>query len=199
MPFLYRKKYLRDTEILNLEEQDRKFERDARETFRTSRIDHMRTLRTTETKKMEDMTEKWKQTQLVKKNRRVRDLHYELSLLQIAELKSLRERQVHTKDEVVGIEQFERNMKRMGISGNDGSDQRMSISYETKDAYEHRIKDQLNSTFPADKEVGDFKAHLKERTAAKRLARYEKARRRRRALVDQANTLGASQPESTET
>lgn len=156
----------------------------------------MHTLRASETKKLEDMTEKWKQTQLVKKNRRVRDLHYELSLLKVAELKNLRERQVHTKDEVVGIEQFERNMKRMGISGNDGSDQRMSISYETKDAYEHRIKDQLNSTFPADKEVDNFKAHLKERTAAKRLARYEKARRRRRALVDQANTLGASQPES---
>lgn len=193
---IFRKKYLRDTEILNLEKDDMKAEMERRSTFRTSRIDHMHTLHLSETKKMDDMTERWRQTQIVKKNRRTRDLQFELSQLEINNLKSLRDRQVHTKDETNGIEQFERNMKRMGISGNDGADQRMSISYETKEAYQQRIRDLMNEKLPKDEEIDTFKSQLKERTASKRLARYEKARRRRRALVDQANTLGSSQPES---
>jgi hypothetical protein len=191
-----RNKYLRDTEILHLEEADREYEQRHRQEFINSRVNHMHTVLATEKKKMDDMTEKWKKTQFVKTQRRTRDLQYELSQLEISDLKSLRQRQIHTKDEIVGIEQFERNMKRMGISTGEGADQRISVSYEAKDAYEQRIKDLSKETFPPDEEVNKFKSQLKERTTTKRLARYEKARRRRRALVDQAETLANSLPES---
>ena len=39
--------------------------------------------------------------------------------------------------------------------------------------------------WPTNEEVSDFVTQLKDRTEEKRKARYEQARRRRRALVDQ--------------
>lgn len=140
------------------------------------------------------MTGKWKATQRVKYNRRIRDTQFEMSQMKIAELKILQARQLHHHDERKGIEEFEKNMKRMGISdGGGGAGDRMSISYETPVAYEERLKARSQVAFPTDEEINNFQSQLKERTAAKRLARYEKARRRRRAMVDQTNALNNNQ------
>lgn len=134
------------------------------------------------TRKTLEMAERWKETQKVKKNRQIRDLQFELALTQMEELQGLKQKQMHERQEKDGIVQFERNMKKLGITSNE-SNGGMSISYETTEAYESRIKQLANQTMPTSEEVNNFKEQLKERTAANRLARYEKARRRRRALV----------------
>lgn len=135
------------------------------------------------TRKIEEMTEKWKKTQKVKKDRQIRDLQFELTMSRVEELKDLQQKQIHERQEKEGITQFERNMKKLGIAAGDSNEGGMSISYETKEAYEERIKELANQTMPTSEEVNNFKEQLKDRTAANRLARYEKARRRRRALV----------------
>lgn len=132
-----------------------------------------------------EITERWKATQLVKKDRRVRDLQYELALLKIAELKDLRARQTHNADQVGGIDNFERIMKRSGIGADGGGGGQMSVTYEDGEAFLHRLEATAKATFPSNEEVGNFVTQLKERTQENRAARYEKARRRRRALVDQ--------------
>lgn len=182
---------MRDSQILDMEQQDRIDEEQRRRSFRDNHIEHMHTLKAVQTKKIEDMTERWKETQLVKKNRQVRDLHFELATQRIENLHALHQRQVHTKQERSGIEEFERNMKRMGISGNEGAEQRMSVSYEATDAYEQRLRELNAEKFPTNEDVSNFKMQLRERTIAKRQARYEKARRRRRALIDQTSNENA--------
>lgn len=153
-----------------------------RSVLRQTMINKHKSLMAENTRKTQEMTEKWKETQKVKKNRQIRDLQFELALTQMEELQRLKQKQIHERQEKDGIVQFERNMKKLGITSNE-SNGGMSISYETTEAYESRIKQLANQTMPTSEEVNNFKEQLKERTAANRLARYEKARRRRRALV----------------
>ena len=61
----------------------------------------------------------------------------------------------------------------------------MTISYEDKKVYENRVNINAKNQWPTNEEVSDFVTQLKDRTEEKRKARYEQARRRRRALVDQ--------------
>lgn len=177
-----------EKKISELEEQDKRRCDDERRDRRQERLDHHRTLMQQSVQKMKDMTINWKATQEVKKERRIRDLQLELSQLKKEELQKLHTKQIHENDEQLGIIEFERNMKRLGV-GNDGTESRLAISYETYDAYESRIKSLSHKKFPTNEEINNFVSQLKERTTNKRAARYEKARRRRRALVDQANSL----------
>jgi wyosine [tRNA(Phe)-imidazoG37] synthetase (radical SAM superfamily) len=140
------------------------------------------------TRKTDEMTEKWKATQEVKKNRQIRDLQYELTVSRIEELQKVRQTQIHQYQETKGINDFERNMKKLGIAGGSSGEGGMTISYETREAYEARMQRLALKQMPTNEEVNNFKTQLKERTAANRLARYEKARRRRRALVPSEDT-----------
>jgi hypothetical protein len=164
-----------------MEQEDRRREEAERATLRQTLLTKHTVLMNENTRKMDEMTEKWKKTQLVKKNRQIRDLQYELAVSRRGELLQLQQKQVHEKQEKDGIVEFERNMKKLGIAPN-GNDSGMTISYEAPEAYEDRIKQLAAQTMPTEEEISNFKTQLKERTTANRLARYEKARRRRRAL-----------------
>ena len=130
------------------------------------------------------ITDRWKDTQRVKKDRQVRDLQYELAMLKIADLKNLRATQIHAADQVSGVTAFERIMKRSGLGGDEGG-AALSVSYEDGEAFIQRLEQTAKDKFPSDQEVGNFVTQLKERTHDNRVARYEKARRKRRAMVDQ--------------
>ncbi|RYH22981.1 hypothetical protein EON65_18390 [archaeon] len=135
---------------------------------------------------MQELTKNWKSTQMVKRDRIKRDLQFEMVTEEIGTLKHTYKQQLAKKDEMTGIESFEKNMKKMGISTGDGENVRLSISYEAGDIYEKRLQDTVASKLPSNEEIQSFVNQLKDRTAEKRQARYEKARRRRRALTGAA-------------
>lgn len=168
-----------------MEEEDERRRIEERDHLRQTMLDQDRTMRAEHQKRMDDMTTKWKGTQIVKRERKIRDLQFELATRKIEELKSLRERQIHDADNTNGVVNFERNLKRLGIGGGDGADLRLSVSYEANEAFEKRLETSALESLPKNEEIHQFMGQLKERTAEKRAARYEKARRRRRALVDQ--------------
>ncbi len=151
-------------------------------------------LQTTNKLKDDGITDRWKGTQRVKKERQIRDLQYELAMLKIADLKGLKARQVHASDQVDGVNAFERIMKRSGIgAGDDGNGgQPLSVTYEDGEAFIQRLEQTAREKFPSNEEVSNFVTQLKERTQDNRVARYEKARRKRRAMVDQNNNTAAA-------
>ena len=67
----------------------------------------------------------------------------------------------------------------------EGAGEHLTVTYEDGDLYWQRLDEIVAEKGPSDSSVGDFLSQLKERTKEKRTARYEKARRRRRMLVDQ--------------
>lgn len=187
--YYIRNTYKADAKITMDIEREEEEKRHRRQELRDSLISTFHGVHEHNTHKFDEMTGKWKATQRVKRNRRIRDTQFELAQMKIEELKRTQQRLLHNRDERKGIEDFEKNMKRMGISGSDGGDERMSISYETPAAYEQRLQERSAVTLPTDEEINNFQSQLKERTASKRLARYEKARRRRRAMADPTNAL----------
>ena len=84
----------------------------------------------------------------------------------------------------------------IGEEGAEGAGEQLAVTYEDGDLYWQRLDEIVAEKGPSDNTVGDFLSQLKERTKEKRTARYEKARRRRRMLVDQgllaAKTLARS-------
>jgi len=191
-----RTKYKADRLIRDLEKEDEERMIQERTDYRDNLLNKSHTLKEENTKYIQDMTQKWKQTQLVKKNRMIRDLHYELAQLTKQDLTKLHATQVHRTQEENGIVDFEKNMKRLGIGSGEGAEMAMTVSYETTDNYEERIQQIAKQQFPTNEEVNNFKTQLKERTETNRLARYEKARRKRRAMVEQA-AMAASKSTST--
>jgi hypothetical protein len=163
-----------------------------RSIYRDSLLTQNRTLKAENTKFIHDITERWKETQRVKKNRMIRDLHFELAQVTKQDLTKLYATQVHRAQEERGIVDFEKNMKRLGIGSGEGSDMAMTVSYETNENFEERLQQVAEKQFPTNEEISNFKTQLKERTEANRLARYEKARRKRRAMVEQQAALGNS-------
>jgi hypothetical protein len=166
-------------------EEDERRKLEERELLRQTMLETDRKLRETQVQRIEDITTRWRATQKVKRDRNKRDLQFEMATRTIEDLKALRSRQIHSADNQNGVVGFEKNLKRLGINGGEGSDTHMSISYEAHDAFEKRLQQLANDTRPPDEEIMGFNKELKERTAEKRAARYEKARRRRRALVEQ--------------
>jgi hypothetical protein len=157
-----------------------------RDTRRQDLLTYDRTLTETHNTHDAQITTNWKATQKVKKDRQVRDLQYEMALLKVAELKDLKGRQIHRSDQVNGVTNFERIMKRSGL-GAGGEGGTLSVTYEDSEAFLQRLEQTAKETFPSNEETSNFVTQLKERTHDNRTARYEKARRRRRALVDQNN------------
>ena len=139
----------------------------------------------TNTKFIEDIIVNWKATQKVKKDRQIRDLQYELSLIKKEELNSIKNRNNYKLEETEGISDFEKIMRRNGIGADEGGGPPLSISYEQASNFQDRISSLAKSQWPTNEEVSDFVTQLKDRTQEKRAARYEKARRRRRAAVGQ--------------
>lgn len=115
----------------------------------------------------------------------MRDIQYELAVRKIAELKKEKSRIEHAKDSDRGVEEFQKILKRSGLGGDDGSNQKMTVSYEDGESFINRLEETVQQKWPSNEEVSDFLTQLKDRTAEKRQARYEKERRKRRALIDQ--------------
>ena len=134
-----------------------------------------------------NITTRWSSTQEDKKKRQVRDLQFELATLKINELRHKNRSSRLKKDQEIGIDAFETNLKRSGISGNDDG-QPLSTTYEDAELFINRLEQTAGKSWPSDDDTNDFMMQLKGRTKESRIARYEKARRRRRMLVEQANS-----------
>jgi hypothetical protein len=186
---IIRTKYKRETEILQLEEQDRLKQLEDRRVFRDTNRNKLHTLQETHKHKTQDLVLHWRESQLVKYNRQKRDLQFEMVQNRIEQYQKLRQDQLHKQTEIHGIDEFEKNMKRMGLGVQEDADSRLNISYETNEAYQQRMALMNQEQFPTHEEIDNFKTQLKERTNAKKQARYEKAKRRRRALLEQATAL----------
>lgn len=127
---------------------------------------------------------RWTKSLDVKNHREVRDLQFELASLKVKELKTRNTNRFYDSQQNDGINEFERNLKRSGIGGGDENSQ-LATTYEDGMVFMNRIEEIAQTKWPTNSEVGDFKSQLKQRTAEKAAARYDKARRRRRMLVDQ--------------
>lgn len=182
----FRFKYKQDRIIKADEEAEKARKLKEQENLRRSLLESSQKLHASNSKFIEDITVNWKATQKVKKDRQIRDLQYELSLIRKDELNAISRRNHYTKDETEGITSFEKIMKRNGIgAAEDGSGPPLSISYEDSAVFQDRLSTLAKSQWPTNEEVSDFVTQLKERTQGNRAARYEKVRRRRRAAVGQ--------------
>lgn len=157
-----------------------------RDKSRQDLLDKSRNLHFTNTKFIEDIDKNWKATQRVKRNRNIRDLQFEMSMLKTAELKETYTRNHYNNEQANGFVSFEKIMRRNGLGGDESNGPPLSISYEDKKVFEQRVHKNATEKWPTNEEVSDFVTQLKGRTEEKRVARYEQERRRRRALVDQA-------------
>lgn len=177
-------KFREDKKILKAEEAEYQSKIKARDDRRDMFIKTDRLKRETNTKTMADIDKRWKATQRVKRDRRIRHLQYELFLKKEESLKNELDRQKYDKDVTMGVVEFEKIMKRSGI-GADAETGNPSISYEDGEAFIERLEKKAQSNWPTNEECSDFLNQLKERTNEKRVARYEKERRKRRTALSQ--------------
>lgn len=131
------------------------------------------------------MKTEWAATQRVKKDRQIRDLQFEMATQKISELKKNRSNNWHNKEQTVGFDKFEINLKRSGLGGGDDSGDGLTISYEDSQLFQNRLEEIASKNWPTNSDVGNFLTQLNERTTQKRNARQDKDRRRRRMLVEQ--------------
>ena len=134
--------------------------------------------------------QKWDANQHAKKDRKTRDLQFELALGTKRTLNIKNNNQRHQVDQESGIDTFEMNLKRSGIGGDVDEGGSLLPSAEDSSIFMNRLELNANKDWPTDGEVGDFKQVLEKRTKELRVARAEKARRKRRMLVDQDTALG---------
>ena len=139
-------------------------------------------------RKLRDEAEKniWKKDQADKRQRKIRDLQFELAMSKKAELIAHQQKTVHATEQKLGIEHFEKSLKRSGIGGDDASSAPLETSYEDPEAFLKRLEAIASKDWPTDSEIRDFQLHLRKRTKEAKQARMEKIRRRRRMQVDQA-------------
>ena len=164
----------------------------AQSRFRQNLLEKTKKLQEFNLKSSAELKHNRAKTQVIKKERQSRDLKYELAVLKVSELKSIKTKNHYNNDQKSGIENFEKIMKRNGIGSSDSGGDVNSISHEDGEEFLNRIESTAASKWPSNEEISDFVTQLKQRTLEKRVARYEKARRRRRALVDQAAAAASS-------
>lgn len=181
---LFRFKYKEDRTIQQAEREEKARKLEERDKLRKELLSSGKKLHESNTQFIDNIVTNWKATQKVKKDRQIRDLQFELSLLKKEELINTINRNHYGKDQAEGIVQFEKIMKRNGIGASeDGGGPPLSVSYEDPAVFNKKIEETAKAQWPSNEEVSDFVTQLKERTQEKRAARYEKTRRRRRAAV----------------
>lgn len=151
----------------------------------TDDIQKLRTVKANRENKEELLKTNWKKTQKVKRDRQIRDLHFENAVYAIKELRTLRANQVCNNEQMNGIDQFEQILRRAGISGGDDDMAELTTTYEEGEAFIKRLEDTAQKKWPSNESVNDFLIHLKETTQGNRQARHEKAIRKRKMLVEQ--------------
>lgn len=148
-----------------------------------------RVTREVNSKRDVEISKNWVETLEMKRERQMRDLKFELATQKFAELKKESSRALHHNEQVEGIETYEANLKRCGMGGGGDDDgHTFAVSYEENGAFLSRIEEISQKNWPTNEDASDFMTQLKQRTKEKRSARYEKARRRRRLLVEQKRT-----------
>ena len=155
--------------------------KDTHDATATQRITH----RLANTQKDQGVTDRWIVTEEDKRKRQVRDLQFELATVKIDSLRRKKRSNGAKNEQVKGIDAFEVNLKRSGLGGgDDGGD--LSTTYEDPELFGERLRSMAHKNWPSNDETSDFKNQLQKRTTENRVARYEKDRRRRRMLVEQA-------------
>jgi hypothetical protein len=156
-----------------------------------------RSVREANTAHDNQVTKRWTASMRHQRDAQVHDLQFELATQKVRSLKIRHDNEKHSQEQTFGIDEFERNLRRNGLGGNDeaqSNTEKFTVTYEDAELYWERLEETLDKNDAnAGSDVRDFLSQLKERTKDKRTARYEKARRKRRMLVDQANLAASSQ------
>ena len=179
-------KYDVDKNAIREEQKDRELELERKQKTHKEINEFERTIREKNITTAAEVTDKWKKSLKPGEARHIRDLQFELATLKVRELKENRQRNIHRTEEVNGINEFEFNLTRLGIGGGE-ENTNLTTTYESASSFLDRIEEMTMKNLPSNAVIQDFVTQLKVRTKEKKLARYDKARRRRRMLVDQAN------------
>ena len=163
----------------------------AREDKYAAQVTRHKAVTTTHKEKTQTLTKNWKSTQRVKRDRRTRDTQFEMAVQTHRDLKKLDSDMKHTREQIQGIENFEHTLKRSGLGGTDDS-RPLAVSYEDAGSYLARLEELTIQKLPTKEETNDFILNLKTRTAENRMSRLEKARRKRRMLVEQLAAQNAA-------
>ena len=153
-----------------------------RQEFHDATVSFRHSVSSRNAEKDKAITERWAVTEEDKRKRQVRDLQFELATLKIDELRRKKKSYSHRQDQIAGIDAFEVNMKRNGIGGGDDG-QTLTTTYEDTELFSERLNSVAKAKWPTDDDTNDFVTALKNRTQDNRVARYEKARRKRRAML----------------
>jgi hypothetical protein len=186
--FTNRFKYEVDNKIIDDVENEKAWYIKERSTRRNELLEHTKNIHLNSTLATTLLNQNWSKTQKVKRDRQKRDLQYELTVQKISELKELKTKQIHTKDGINGVTSFEYILKRNGIGA--GVDQTLNengFSHEDSSAFKKRIESIVESKKDSTDDANDFLTQLKLRTQEKRIARYEKAKKKRRAQIEANN------------
>lgn len=181
-----------DARALVADDADEQMKRQVVQERKVKDIQALRDVKAAREAREEKLKENWKVTQKHKKDRQIRDLHFENAVYAIRELKTIRTNQLHDHEQSTGIDQFEQIMRRAGISQGDDDPTQLQSTYEEGEAFIRRLEETAQKKWPTNESVNDFLIHLKETTRANRQARHDKAIRKRRMLVEQQVAAAAS-------
>lgn len=139
------------------------------------------------------LKQNWTKTQDDKRQRQIRDLQFDQASQKIEVLKRGNTSKLYSAEVTGGIDKFEKLLVRNGIAGGDdnGDGTNLTMSYEDGSVFLRRVEETAVKNWPSNEDVNNFVEELKDRTREKRNGRYEKARRRRRMLVQQASLASA--------
>jgi hypothetical protein len=179
-------KYDVDKKAIQDERKERELEVERKQKVHKDINEFERTIREKNITNNTEVIEKWRKSLKPGEARHIRDLQFELATLKVRELKENKQRNLHRTEGVHGINEFEFNLTRLGIGGGD-ENANLTTTYESAANFLDRIEEMTTKNLPSNAVIQDFVTQLKVRTKEKKLARYDKARRRRRMLVDQAN------------
>lgn len=127
----------------------------------------------------------WKTARLRERDRARFDLRYELALLEREEVLETRKHRNASKDGSRGVEWFDRNLRRLGISTEAVSAPTEAASAEPATVYLQRIEAAVAGTVDKPEAAAELMLGLREKGDQNRAARKERERRRRKMVLDQ--------------
>lgn len=188
-----------DADILRQVEQEEQAKLALRSGQHDATATQRRNFRASNLASADRITTSWETTLETKRQRQIRDLQFELATSRAAQLKGQQRNRIHDKEQIAGIDAFELNLKRSGLGGGDDDGGNLKISYEDADCFINRIEQLAKKRWPTMEDASDFMTQLKLRTTDRKATRYEKARRRRKMLLEQTmamSALGVDEEES---
>lgn len=163
--------------------QKRQVQQGKRQTLK----DSFRTKRFETSKGMEDGLKSWEINRKRDDDREAEHLSFELSMQERRRVKKEIERQTLSSEFQDGVAAFDRNMKRLGINGDDTGVKLKSIQGTGLDHFK-KLESQVEEIDFAPEKNKEMMKKLNARRTAQVYAHKEKERRRRKVLVDQQST-----------